>query len=82
MPPFESGDLLHITRAASVQFSRPFHFRLIRVLADRVTYDGWAWIEGYELDARGEAVARRELFVQPSGLRMLSRHPAGGRRQR
>ncbi|WP_406073517.1 hypothetical protein [Micromonospora sp. NBC_01638] len=72
MPPFRSGDLLRITQAASVQFSRPFLFRLIRVLTDRITYDGWAWIEGYELDARGEAVARRELFVRPSGLRKLS----------
>ncbi|RQX12218.1 hypothetical protein DDE19_29045 [Micromonospora ureilytica] len=72
MPPFRSGDLLHVTQAASVQFSRPFLFRLIRVLEDRITYDGWLWIEGYELDARGEAVARRELFVQPAGLRKLA----------
>ncbi|MGC4773117.1 hypothetical protein ACLQ25_29620 [Micromonospora sp. DT44] len=78
MAPFKSGDLLHLTRAASVQFSRPFFFRLIRVLEDRITYDGWVWIEGYELDARGEAVARREPFVQPAGLRKLStaRKPA------
>ncbi|GAB3950430.1 hypothetical protein GCM10027614_50860 [Micromonospora vulcania] len=81
MPPFKGGDLLHITQAASVQFSRPFLFRLIRVLEDRITYDGWLWIEGYELDARGEAVARRELFVQPSGLRKLAPAVSPGRRE-
>ncbi|MEU8164983.1 hypothetical protein AB0B97_00590 [Micromonospora sp. NPDC049004] len=77
-PPFDSGDLLHFTQAASVQFSRPFLFRLIRVLADRITYDGWLWIEGYELDARGDVVVRRQLFLQPAGLRKLStgRKPA------
>ncbi|MEU1590489.1 hypothetical protein [Micromonospora sp. NPDC005710] len=80
MPPFRSGDLIHITQAASIQFSRPFLFRLIRVLDDRITYDGWLWIEGYELDARGEAVARRELFVQPAGLRPL-RRAAGPQRK-
>lgn len=76
MHPFKGGDLLHITQAASVQFSRPFLFRLSRVLDDRITYDGWAWIEGYELDARGEALARRELFVQLAGLRKLAPPPA------
>ncbi|MEU8253498.1 hypothetical protein AB0C06_04425 [Micromonospora inaquosa] len=81
VPPFRSGDLLHITQAASVQFSRPFLFRLIRVLTDRITYDGWLWIEGYELDARGEAVARRELFVQPAGLRKVAPSPRPGRRE-
>ncbi|MGV9210284.1 hypothetical protein ACTFTM_00295 [Micromonospora sp. RB23] len=75
MHPFKSGDLLHLTQAASVQFSRPFLLRLIRVLEDRITYDGWVWIEGYELDARGEAVARRELFVQLAGLRKLAPSP-------
>ncbi|MEU3457828.1 hypothetical protein ABZ671_30185 [Micromonospora sp. NPDC006766] len=68
----KAGDLLHLTRAASVQFVRPFRFRLIRVMTDRITYDGWLWLEGYELNDRGGAVARRELFVQPSGLRKLS----------
>ncbi|RLP98303.1 hypothetical protein [Micromonospora sp. CV4] len=75
----QAGDLLHITRAASVQFATPILFRLIRVMTDRITYDGWAWIEGYQLDARGEAVARRELLVQPAGLRRLSPAAPRGR---
>ncbi|WP_281899686.1 hypothetical protein [Micromonospora humidisoli] len=62
-----SGDLIQVTRTASVQFIRPIRFRVIRVL-DWPTYDGWIWLEGYQLNARGEAVARRSIFVQPAGL--------------
>lgn len=63
----KSGDVLHLTRAASVQFLRPIFVRVIR-LPDWVTYDGWLWIEGYELGPKGEAVVRRSLFVQAAGL--------------
>ncbi|MEU4551402.1 hypothetical protein [Micromonospora violae] len=63
----KSGDVLHLTRAASVQFLRPIFVRVIR-LPDWVTYDGWLWIEGYELGPKGEAVVRRSLFVQKAGL--------------
>jgi hypothetical protein len=63
-----AGELLHVTRAASVQFHKPIMFRLIRVL-DRPTFDGWIWLDGYQVDARGDAVARRSIFVQPAGLR-------------
>ncbi|MEU8372451.1 MULTISPECIES: hypothetical protein [unclassified Micromonospora] len=62
-----SGDLLQVTRAASVQFIKPIMFRVIRVL-DWPTYDGWIWLDGYQLDARSDAVARRSIFVQPAGL--------------
>ncbi len=65
-----SGDVLHVTRAASVQFLRPFMFRVIRVL-DWPTYDGWLWLDGYELNASGDAVNRRSIFVQREGLRHL-----------
>lgn len=65
-----AGDVVHVTRAASVQFVRPILFRVIRVL-DWVTYDGWAWVEGYELDPKGNAVSRRSIFVQPAGLRLV-----------
>ncbi|SCL14113.1 hypothetical protein GA0074694_0624 [Micromonospora inyonensis] len=85
--PIKGGDLLHLTRAASVQFVRPIVVRVIRHLADRPTYDGWVWIEAYELDARGEAVAKREFFAQREGLRWLdapsvpaARRPARGAR--
>ncbi|MEV4832050.1 hypothetical protein AB0K25_27485 [Micromonospora sp. NPDC049257] len=63
----KAGDLVYVTRAASVQFLRPIRFRVIRVL-DWPTYDGWVWLEGYQLDAAGDAVSRRRIFVQPAGL--------------
>lgn len=69
-----SGDVLHVTRAASVQFLRPILFRVIRVL-DRPTYDGWLWLEGYELNAAGDAVNRRSIFVQRAGLQQVEAAP-------
>ncbi|MFI6066403.1 hypothetical protein ACIA47_14215 [Micromonospora sp. NPDC051227] len=62
-----TGEVLHLTRAASVQFLRPIFVRVIHVL-DWPTYDGWLWIDCYELAANGDAVARRSLFVMPAGL--------------
>ncbi|MEU7928607.1 hypothetical protein [Micromonospora sp. NPDC049801] len=59
--------MLHLTRAASVQFLHPIFVRVIRVL-DWPTYDGWLWIDAYELAPNGDAVARRSLFVMPVGL--------------
>lgn len=69
-----SGDVLQVTRAASVQFAEPLLFRVIRV-HDWPTYDGWVWLDGYELNAAGEAVTRRSIFVQVNGLRQV-RPPA------
>src|SRR5947207_8728443 len=63
-----SGDVLRVTRAASVQFSTPMLFRVIRV-HDWSTYNGWAWLDGYELNSLGDAVERRSIFVQLDGLR-------------
>jgi hypothetical protein len=67
-----SGDVLRVTRAASVQFSTPMLFRVIRV-HDWSTYSGWAWLDGYELNSVGDAVERRSIFVQIAGLQ-----PAAG----
>ncbi|WP_320067738.1 hypothetical protein [Micromonospora sp. RTGN7] len=47
---------------------QPIFFRLIRVRTDWITYDRWIWLDGYQLDAKGEAVAQRTIFVQPAGL--------------
>ena len=62
-----SGDVLRVTRAASVQFTEPMTFRVIRV-HDWRTYDGWAWLDGYQLNAVGDAIARRSIFVRVNGL--------------
>ena len=43
-----SGDVLRVTRSASVQFTEPMMFRVIRV-HDWQTSDGWAWLDGYQL---------------------------------
>ncbi|MEW2144590.1 hypothetical protein AB0869_17460 [Micromonospora vinacea] len=61
----KTGDMLRLDRAVSVQFMNPITVRVIRVL-DWVTYDGWAWIDCYQLGPTGDAVARRSLFIQPA----------------
>lgn len=65
-----AGDIVHITREASVQFLKPMMFRVIRV-HDWPTYDGWMWLDGYQLNSAGDAVERRSIFVQQAGLRMI-----------
>ncbi|MFF0232002.1 hypothetical protein [Micromonospora sp. NPDC005254] len=62
-----AGDLFQVTRAARIQFSRPILFRVIRVL-DWPTYDGWVWLDGYEVGPRLDAIARRSIVVRPAGL--------------
>ncbi|AGL13553.1 hypothetical protein L083_0043 [Actinoplanes sp. N902-109] len=69
-----SGDVIHVTKAASVQFSSPMIFRVIRV-HDWPTYEGWIWLDGYELNSAGDAVERRSIFVQVSGLRQVGKAP-------
>ena len=72
--PVRSGDILHVTRAASVQFAVPILFRVIRV-HDWPTYEGWVWLDGYQLNSQGDAVERRSIFVRVSGLRLAQRVP-------
>lgn len=69
-----AGDVLHVTSAASVQFRRSILFRVIRVL-DWPAFDGWAWLDGYELNAAGDAVSRRTIFVQRAGLELIEAAP-------
>ena len=69
-----SGDVIHVTKAASVQFASPMLFRVIRV-HDWPTYEGWVWLDGYELNSAGDAVERRSIFVQVNGLRPVGKAP-------
>lgn len=69
-----SGDVLQVTREASVQFVEPMLFRVIRV-HDWPTYDGWVWLDGYQLNTAGDAVDRRSIFVQVDGLRQVGTAP-------
>lgn len=63
----KTGDVLRVTKTASVQFVQPMLFRVIRV-HDWQTYEGWAWLDGYQLNATGDAIERRSIFVQIQGL--------------
>jgi hypothetical protein len=65
-----AGDVVLVGRSASVQFAgrSGFAFRVVAVDA-RLTYAGWVWLDGYQLDGRGRAVARRRIFVCHAGLR-------------
>jgi hypothetical protein len=71
-----SGDLLHLTRTASPQFTRPITVRVIRALTHRHTYHGWLWIDAYQLGPKGDAIARRELYLMPAGAQWLAAPPA------
>ncbi len=58
---------------------QPITFRVIR-LPQWDTYDGWIWLDGYELNAAGDAVERRSVFVQINGLRWAGDKPAAAAR--
>ncbi|MBQ0904019.1 hypothetical protein KBX63_18770 [Micromonospora sp. U21] len=75
MGALRAGDVIRLTRAASPQFVRPLMIRVIRELADRHTYHGWVWVEGYELGRNGMALAKRELFLLREGVRVLTPAP-------
>ncbi|WP_370517030.1 hypothetical protein [Micromonospora sp. HM134] len=65
-----------------MQFIRPITVRVIRVLTGWHTYDGWVWVDAYQLNAAGDAVRRRTLFLRPDGARRPAPAPeqASGRR--
>ncbi|MEV4759096.1 hypothetical protein AB0J86_28920 [Micromonospora sp. NPDC049559] len=65
-----AGEIVQVSRAASVQFVDAFWFRVIRA-HDWSTYEGWVWLDGYVLDGRGDAVERRTIWVQYAGLRRV-----------
>ncbi|MDM4723491.1 hypothetical protein QTQ03_29375 [Micromonospora sp. WMMA1363] len=76
-----SGDVLRLDERTSVQFSGPRAITLRVIAADnRPTYDGWIWLEGYELDDAGLAVRRHTVFVQLAGLRAPTRPAQPSRR--
>jgi hypothetical protein len=67
----KSGDLVHIGRAASVQFALdPFLFRVVR-LPPYTTYEGWLWLSGYQLNSEGDAIEMRDIFVKAAGVRFV-----------
>lgn len=83
------GMVLRVDACASVQFAGARALRLRLVSVDgRPTYDGWVWLTGYVLDRRGQATAKREIYVRRAGLHLGSpptpvqaRRPAAARAQ-
>ncbi|MCM0676887.1 hypothetical protein NCC78_19665 [Micromonospora phytophila] len=71
------GDLIVVDGRASVQFAgdRALTFRVVSV-SDQPTYAGWIWLTGYVLNHRGEATAKREVYVQLTGLHPATSTPA------
>ncbi|MEO3776137.1 hypothetical protein ABGB16_04610 [Micromonospora sp. B11E3] len=60
---------------ASVQFGgdRALWLRVTSV-CDKPTYHGWVWLTGYCIEpGTGKALARREIFVQITGLQIQQR---------
>ncbi|WP_231929324.1 hypothetical protein [Micromonospora inositola] len=74
------GDLLLIDGRASVQFAgdRALTFRVVSV-CDRPTYSGWIWLTGYEINRRGNATAKRDIYIQLSGLHPVTSTSAPSR---
>jgi len=69
-----SGSMVRIDAAASVQFAlAPFDARIIRV-QDWTTCEGWVWLDVYQLDAAGNAIERRSVFVRRAGLTRTPPH--------
>jgi hypothetical protein len=65
------NEVYFVGREASVQFDgdRGIFFRLIRIQDQAIIADGWAWLEGYQVNDEGYAVERRVIYVLLSGLR-------------
>ncbi|MGC4877933.1 hypothetical protein ACLQ26_16955 [Micromonospora sp. DT43] len=77
MSALNPGDLLLIGPACSPQFTgdRALRLRLVSV-GEIDPYSGWMWLTGYVLDSRGDATAKRELYVQRTGIVVEKRAPA------
>ncbi|AVT30451.1 MULTISPECIES: hypothetical protein [unclassified Plantactinospora] len=75
--PPRPGMVVQVGAAASVQFGgrRAMLFRVTRV-SEKPTYHGWCWLTGYSLDEYGNAVRRREIYVQLAGLQPVHWRPA------
>lgn len=75
MQVLRAREVVWVGADASCQFAsgRGFWFRVIRV-EDRPTWEGWAWVDGYELlgGPCGQAHARRTVYVRVAGLRRPS----------
>lgn len=58
---------------ASVQFRDSFLYRVIRP-HEWSTYEGWIWLDGYQLDGNEAAQCRRSIFVRLAGIVYVHRN--------
>jgi hypothetical protein len=79
VPP--AGQLLRLTQAASPQFIEPILVRVRRIIEEWTTYEGWVWMDVYQIGLSGEAVDGRRLFVKLAGLEFVDQ-PEQRREQR
>lgn len=77
------GDEVIVDGAASVQFfgTRRIVLRVTKI-SPATTTDLFAWLDGYVLDAHGEAIERRSVFVRLGGLRPAVRTAPTAKRKR
>ena len=71
---------MSIGHAASVQFGgdNGFNFQIIRI-DGTPTYEGWLWLDGYQLNPSGDATERRRIVVQSARLRPVRPQAPRGR---
>jgi hypothetical protein len=63
------GEVYHVGAACGAPHGfRPILFRLIRV-DEHQTHSDAAWLDGYEITPKGEAIERRSIYVILAGLR-------------
>ncbi|MET8362870.1 hypothetical protein ABZU53_04790 [Micromonospora sp. NPDC005194] len=75
----KAGDVVLVGAACSPQFTgnRALRLRIVSV-GETDPYHDWIWLTGYVLDARGNATAKREVYVMKAGLIIQRRTaPAG-----
>ncbi|MGW3888868.1 hypothetical protein ACWD69_09275 [Micromonospora chokoriensis] len=66
------GTVVLVGAACSVQFSGCRELRVrVASVDERTNYPGWIWLTGYVLGPKGQAVDKRELYVQAAGLKVL-----------
>jgi hypothetical protein len=67
IPAPRPGDIVTVDQRAAHYLQTPIRLRILLVQRS-ITYDGWAWLHGFELDATGRLGERRAVFVELAGL--------------
>ncbi len=76
-----SGTVLILNRNASPQFAAAaIMFRVIRAVQTPTNDDEWVWLDGYALDAAGDAIERRSVYVKIPGCVIVSQRQQALRR--